>query len=243
MSFLKRYSLIVVTAFFGIYTIACTNTNSEFANSTDQSSGVQKEEGILGTIMNTISSNSMEVLDYVKWIEDPENGLVKTKKLEKYRYSLLYKPNDYMIAKDLAALKIAQAEYDSLQEVYKGFEYYTFSIEDTSFHDELLKSGLTSRGQYDKRLMYYSFEMQKDIQLISGTDTIPCSLLHYERTFNVSPKANFLIGFPVTTKQKKSGKQVSKTFVYEDRVFKTGIVKLRIEDEAIKEIPAIKISK
>lgn len=241
MNFLKRYSVIVVLL-LAVYSAGC-NSNPEFANA-DQSSATKEEQGILGGLMNNLTpSNSVEVLDYVKWVEDPENGLVKTKKLEKYRYSLLYKPTDYMIAKDLASFKISKVQYDSLQELYKGFEYYTFSIEDTSFQDELIKSGLTSRGEYDQRLMYYSFEMQKDIQLISGTDTIPCSMLHYERTFNISPKANFMIGFPVVTKTNKPEEIVSKTLVYEDKVFKTGIVKLRIEDEALKEIPAIKISK
>lgn len=223
-----------------IWVISCTNTQSEFSDSY-AFDGKEKETGISAIIESVTLPDPLEAKEYVKWVEDPAHGLLKKRSLDRYRYSLLYKPGDYMIIKDIDAASIKVYEYDSLRKVYEGLEYYTFSIEDTTMQDELLKSQLGSREEYEQRILYYSFEMQKDIQLISGKDTLPCSLLHFERTYNISPKANFLLGFPVNKNSSKEPE--SKTLVYEDRVFKTGIVKLRIEGDALKKIPGIKLVK
>lgn len=227
-------TLLVLITVAGI--VSCTQSHSE----SGKSGGAISEKGKnnSGVFSFLTAPKTLKPVEYVKWVEDEHNGLIKHKRFGRFKYSLRYKPTDYMIVKDAASETIPVSLYDSLKNVYSGFEYYTFSIHDTLSMDELLKTNLKSRSEYDERLLYFSFEMQKDIQLVSGTDTIPCSLLHFERTYNISPQANFMLGFPVT----KENNPGDKILIFEDKVFGIGLMKLKIKEEDLSEVPVLKIN-
>jgi hypothetical protein len=97
-----------------------------------------------------------------------------------------------------------------------------FSIGSDSLDQELLKYGLTDEMEYQNRITYYSFNMNKDIFLVVGTDTLPCVTYQWERGFDLSRKLVFQLVFSAKDwKGKVDGFQL----VYYDRVFNNGIIK------------------
>ena len=99
-----------------------------------------------------------------------------------------------------------------------------------------MKLGLEQKEDYYLRLKYYSFDIQNDLKLIDGQDTMKCVFSHFERTYGILPYIKIVTAFE---KSKKQGGD--KIFSYNDKTFNKGIVNLMVKDKALKNIPDIKI--
>jgi hypothetical protein len=225
--------------------IGCTSRHSETTR-LYEGGGVESENGLASFIPDIIKNFKTPValkpLHYVDWVESSENGLIKNRSIDVFRYTLQYKPLEYMLVKDVGPnALVSKKVYDSLYTQYDGkMEYYTFSIEDTQSGDELIKTRLSAREEYDQRLLYFSFYIQNDLQLVAGKDTFPCTLAHFERTYGISSKANFMLGFP--TGKQASVKDAGRTLIYHDPFFGNGIIKLKIEEKDLQKIPVLKLN-
>lgn len=179
-------------------------------------------------------ASSYSPLDYLSWIESSE-GLHASKKIDKIDFQLLYMPKEYLVIRDH---KDSLENFDEKKLLvasknYEGLQYFKLRISIDDFHDEIVKYNIRSDFEYEDRVKYYSFGMQRSLKLIDGKDTLPCVLFNYERTFNLTPNSNFQIAFPAS--ENKS----SKTLVFEDVYLGTGKVMLTIPEEKIKSTPKI----
>ncbi|MHB8259768.1 MAG: hypothetical protein ACYDCN_00990 [Bacteroidia bacterium] len=77
--------------------------------------------------------------------------------------------------------------------------------------------------------------MEKDIRMVDGMDTLKCVLFHFERAYDVIPYATFLLAFP-----KSKFPLAEKTFIYNDRVFNKGFIKITYTPEDLSQIPKLK---
>jgi hypothetical protein len=173
--------------------------------------------------------------DYITWMDDKKNGLKVEKMIGEYTYMLQYKSTDYVAVMDLKRDSIGNPEFQKKREEYSSFEYYNFRISSET-PGELLMKNVEGAGDYEQRIRYFSFDMQKDIKLLNGKDTADCVLFHFERVFGVAPYATFLLGFPV------SNSDGDKTILYDDKVFGAGRVYLTIRSKNIKKLPSVIVS-
>ncbi len=173
--------------------------------------------------------------EYVCWCQDSENDLKKTKHIEDITYFLFYKPAEYVIAEEQKTKTISTKIYSKKIAELEGLDYYDFKIQLTSDEGELLKHQLGTTAEYEQRLNYFAFDMQRDIKIIEGIDTLDCALFHFERAYDVAPYAVFVLGFP------KSGKDITdRTIFYQDNVFHKGIIKFTYTKEELTRIPKLK---
>ncbi|MGZ5485735.1 MAG: hypothetical protein ACXWFB_07490, partial [Nitrososphaeraceae archaeon] len=110
-------------------------------------------------------------------------------------------------------------------------------IDIDNFNEELLHYKLDENAEvsFNQRVEYYSFKMQKDINIvIAEKDTVPCVLYHFERSYGVSPKNNFMLGF-------KLSKFKDAVLVYENPFLKTGTIKFALNAQEILHHTHIKI--
>jgi hypothetical protein len=122
-------------------------------------------------------------------------------------------------------------------------QYLTFRISTPNLKSELLKAGISSLEEYNQRILYCSFQMQNDLKLLDGRDTLNCELFHFERVYNLAPYATFSLGFPLG-KMECNGKQINdKTLIYDDKMFGVGRINLTIKGKDIENIPHLLISK
>ncbi len=175
--------------------------------------------------------------DYVRWVQESDNGLIHKKTIGDLDFSLQYKPYDYIISMEERSDSIrASIQKEKLVEL-EGMEYYDFKIKLNSENGELLKHNLKSTDEYKKRVEYFAFTMQNDIWMVDGNDSIPCSLFHFERGYDAAPYSTFLIGFPIRAIKNSNAE---KTFVYYDKNFDKGIIKFTLDKNKLVNIPKLK---
>lgn len=174
--------------------------------------------------------------DYIAWVRDVDNGLKKEKTIDDLLFSVQYKPYEYIVCLEEKKEALQDSLVKKKTEELSNMQYYDFKISLTEGSGELLKHQITSPQQYDQRINYFAFGMQKDIQLVEGTDTLPCSLYHFERTYDIAPSSTCLLGFPVNTKKSST----EKTLLVYDRTFNKGLLKFTFFTDALKKQPKLK---
>jgi hypothetical protein len=165
----------------------------------------------------------------ITYVNSAENGYYKEKEIDGVKFSALLKPIDYIRANEaLKGDSSTVAADDDLQ-------YFDFRITIKDFNMEFLKYNLPSAGDYGYRVAYCAYEMQKDIFLIDGKDTLPCVFYHFERTYNVVPFGHFLLAF------KPAGKDAvrPKTLMYYDRLFDKGLIKMTFLPNDLIKVPKL----
>ncbi len=190
--------------------------------------------------LNQVSFKNQEFgpSKYVELFKKRQTKATKIQKLGELSYYATYLPKDYMVLNELRKEQISKEEFDKVSETYGDMSYYLLEVE-TEDGQELARHEMVSPGQYEERIKYLSFEMEKDVslKLKDGTE-VPCVLFHYERTYNVSPKNTFLLGFEVPEAQKNQTVQM----VVNDRLFNQGFIKFKWQPQDVDQLPKVKLS-
>jgi hypothetical protein len=191
-------------------------------------------------LLNSSCSQSEELapLEFVKWIENPSNGLIVEKEKEDLIFKLQYKPIEYVVAVQERKRQLSKKVFEKAKSQMEGLQYFTFRISPADVNKPLLdKSRLTSED-YDRRINYFSFEMQHDLVLFDGQDSLRCLLFHYERAYNLNAENTFLLGFDLPNNQIPTG---SKKLIFHDPILGTGQIELNIDQEDLARIPKLNL--
>ncbi|OFY82859.1 MAG: hypothetical protein A3F72_01875 [Bacteroidetes bacterium RIFCSPLOWO2_12_FULL_35_15] len=176
------------------------------------------------------------VAEYISVVQNPENGLSTSKKIEDFEFSVLYKPLDYIIALENKDNKVSKDSINKRKQQLEGYQYYTFRLK-SSKDNEFFRTGMNSENEYYERLEYFVTNAQDDIYLIDGTDTLTCELYHFERNYGISPYSNIVLAF----KQKNETEVKGKTFIYDDKILGVGKIALKINAKDIIDLPKLEI--
>lgn len=172
-------------------------------------------------------------VEYVNWVEDNGNGLSVKKEFDDISYHVLYKPVNYIAAKELVNKGISMNEIPQRIKDLGDMQYVTLRI--TSLKaNELLRAGIRDENEYYQRLEYFMGDIQNDIYLVEGKDTLPCMMNHYERNYGLAPYNNFVLAFG-----KSKDAKADKIFVYDDKILGTGKVMLKVGSSDIHAAPDI----
>jgi hypothetical protein len=174
---------------------------------------------------------------YVEIFKDRKTPATKVQRIGELTYFLTYLPKEYMISNELRKNQISQEEYKKLSEEYGDLTYYLMEIE-ADDRQELARHKLDGNSDYTERIKYLSFEMEQNIKVKGENAEYPCVLFHYERTYNVSPKNTFLLGFEVPEEEKENKLQM----IIDDQLFNAGFIKFTWKPEDIKNLPKLKLS-
>lgn len=182
--------------------------------------------------------DSLSIPEYVDHVEDSEGRFYQQRTIGDYIFELQFKPVDYVIIKEHGTDPITREEYNNAKSDFDGMMYFTLKIgtKDKSFSP--LRYLCSNSANCSQVIEYMSFKLEKDICLLSGNETIPCGLFHFERAYELSPYNTFLLGFSNENISKKE----DVVFVYNDSLFGSGPVNFRIKRETINSIPNLKIN-
>lgn len=183
---------------------------------------------------NTETPITQDIDQYIDWVEDPVNGLYQSKTFNGVLFSVQYKPLEYDVLLQ-EKRKLSQNELEAETDSISGMQYYTLRIATISGSD-IQRFGISNDDEYYARLEYFSLEMQNDISLIQGNDTLPCRMFHFERTYGIDPRATFVLAF-----ENGKSKLEDRTLILNDRVFKNGPVLMTIESSNIERTPKLNL--
>lgn len=181
------------------------------------------------------TEEKLSVQEFATWCADRNNKLSKSKDIADIRFDLSYMPKESMA---LLELRTEQYDYPKFKETcnhYADMTYFNFKIEVINGSGELLKYKLDSPSQYEARVKYMSFEMQKDIYLIQGKDTLLPGLFQFERIFEVAPYSTVMFSFD----NKKFNRNNEFTIVFNDKLFEKGFVKFNYKNKQLINVPNI----
>lgn len=155
-------------------------------------------------------------------------------------YSLQYEPVNYCVMLEERSFSIPKETFEAEYNRFKGLEHYIFRIDRASM--DTLTNKISDTSKYKKAITdYFDFWLQKDIKLIKGTDTIPCSICQPDANTNISQYYTFSIGFYNGDNRNTASDQADRTFLYNNKILHTGNVLLHIKGKDIKHIPGLKM--
>lgn len=192
-------------------------------------------EGLLPEERAAFSKEALGAEEFVRWCADETHELHKTKELSDIRYALSYMPAETMAFLELRKKAHSFAELMKAKEGYSEMSYFNFRIGAKEHSGELLKYALRSPEQYERRVDYLAFRMEKDICLVQDGDTLYPGLYHFERSFEAAPYASVLFGFD----NRQFKKAEAFTIVYNDRLFDKGLVKFAYCAQQLIYLPSI----
>lgn len=180
--------------------------------------------------------SSLNPKEFIRWVESDENGLFGVKVIEGLEYKIHYRPHEYITLK--SQLRDSSISADSMRNQLGDLQYFTFQMKNLNGSNSPLKCGLSSETEYYDRIGYLSFGVQNDIKLIENGDTLNCVLAVFERNFNVAPTNTLSLAFE---SKKPLELAVTKEFVFNDKVFGNGPIRIIIDKENIENIPELKL--
>lgn len=180
--------------------------------------------------------NELSPQEYVKWVEDPSNGLKVERKMDAVIYSVQYKPLAYIVAKEEKNNSIKKSTLETREKILEKMQYYTLRMATNG--KDLLTVNSPSQQEYYQRQNYLTYELQHDIALVDGADTLSCGLFQAVGNYGLAPYMDFVLGFErKDTLQEKP--MNDKELILEDKVFGNGILKFTIKKEDIHKLPEI----
>lgn len=174
------------------------------------------------------SKKELTPSQFLLWLADKDNGLVKEEVVEGVRYIVSYKPSEYEIAKSIV-------DRDSNIKRKSGVNHHSFVIrmEPEDGKTQVLTINTRNKEEPYQRINYYLSQAQHDIKLIEGNDTMHAVACIYERYYNISPVQNLVIGFSGKNKPHDNDLILQ----VEDRAIGTGILRFRFRKEILNNIP------
>lgn len=174
---------------------------------------------------------------YVQYVENVKNGLRKTVKVAEWEYTVQYRPADLITlteSKGIYNAGFVKKRATQLQ----GTAWFNISFRLADGKVSPMRYDLSSRQEYEVRFNYFLNEAVKAIKLIhAGKDTLaPMSYL-FENNYNLTPQETMIVGFQLPTGTAVGDNDMQ--LCYEDRIFKTGIIKTQFKKEDLDNIPKL----
>lgn len=171
--------------------------------------------------------------EFISWTVNEENGLAKMKKINDIDFKIAYLTAPQLAYMELKGRPYSKEEFEQTLQNYTSMTYFNFRVELNGGSGELLKYQLHSAQQYDQRINYMAFGMEKDICLVQGTDTLNPGMYHFERIYDVAPYATVMLAFD----NKKFDKTKAFSVIYNDRLFNKGYIKYMYKSNQLIDLP------
>lgn len=194
---------------------------------------------ILG--LSACSPSSLELADYLAYINNSDNGLVQTKKINALAFKVKYLPIDYLVYRSLGedtihSQKIIEREHSN----YEGSLNFILQIgpneEEVSF--DVMTETVASIQEFKKHSFTMNFELKDYIELRLGEQKIEPILVELENTYGLTQHRNVNIVFAIDNPIMDSYSTID--FVFSDEIFKTGIHHFVFDRNNIDHIPTLK---
>jgi hypothetical protein len=170
--------------------------------------------------------------EYMRWVESGKQGLYQEKTVDGIRYTLQYRPLDYV--------RLSEAENGDYEAALKThaddrMQYYLLRVGRADGQGDVLVDGVQVDQAFHQKNAYLMFDFQQDLVLYQGGDTLHPKLYHYQNYQGLAPYVEMLIGFESPQTQT----QQDRTFQLDDQVWEAGLLKFEFEGSVIQSTPKV----
>jgi hypothetical protein len=167
-------------------------------------------------------SGALKREEYIKWVQNPKNGLHTIKEVNGFVFDLQYQPPDYVW------LQSGGHNQPQLAAGSEKIQHYLLTISLVDSGLDILSDKVINNGEKQERLYYFSYVFQNDIQLEENGKLLPCVLFHFERPQDLRKERTFLLGFETPEQRAEMAKLVIRS-----EQFGSLPIKIRISKENI----------
>jgi len=172
--------------------------------------------------------------EYIAWINNPENGCAKEKKLKNIKYTVKFMPPEFQAYKEYLS---EGGNYDSLLNGYKNSLSVYFRIDpDGDAKDvDIVYADIYNEAEFRQRVYELNFSMREMISVEYGGMSIQPSLFNLENDYGISPGRGANVVFSVGDSIINKG---DFTIVFDDEIFYTGVNKFKysINKKSLPEV-------
>lgn len=176
--------------------------------------------------------------DYMKYLADKENGLVKEKSTNGVSIKIKYLPLDYLAHKEYK--KENGISIDSIKKSYENSLTFMMTIgPDKEKNFDITKVGVSSYEEFALRIEQMNFWMKDYVTLTVGGKEISADMAQMESTYGLEKDRKIVFVFQNKDEQGHSLLTDDLTFTYKDEIFFTGINKFKFNIKDINSIPEL----
>lgn len=175
--------------------------------------------------------------DFISWVEDAENGLNVKVESEVYIFETQFEPWAYRYIKDVGRENACLSGFEEWQKENNTLLFAKLRIASKDNVTDVLKVGGGGYEAFAARQYYCSFQINQDLSIISGGDTLPCVLSGLSQTYGAAPYVDVNLMF-----ERKDSSELTNglTLIFFDQKFSGKSVRFNFSKETILGIPEIK---
>lgn len=187
-----------------------------------------------GLLVFGFNEKELNAEDYVTFIESENNALMNIKKIDNLSFQLQYCTDEYLLLMEHKTDNIPNALIEEKKRENDSLVYFKLRISAKGTND-VLSHQISSTDEYYSRIQFLSYELEENIALLNGNDTIFPALFHFERTYGVAPFADFIMAFHTKIKENDDFQ-----ILIDDKSFGSGLLKFTYSNNDIQNIPKLK---
>ncbi len=191
---------------------------------------------LLMMLLGRNGSNKMSVDDYVRWVNDPENGFVQEVVIENFKLTCKIQPAAYLALKELRmqGIPFTSNALDSTVRQYGQYIYAILQIGLEKGNEDFLKYKIRNDQDYFDRLKYFTNDVSHDLFIRDNQDTGVCLINHFERSYSVSSYNSMILSFDTLSETDHD-----KVIVFNDQILGIGKVQFRFPNKIFRFNPTI----
>jgi hypothetical protein len=180
--------------------------------------------------------------EFMKWMNDPENGLVQTKYVSNVKINVKNLPSAYMAYLEMKNLQgQSEQKRDSLIAYYSQSKTFLLTISP----DERVKGNsgdimyrdVTGFEEYKDRSHVMNFEFGDYIDLITDNEKYKPVLSNLENVYGLSSGRKIILVFAEKNGSQDLSKSKELDLVFTDEIFNTGINHFVFAQHKLNSVP------
>ncbi len=182
--------------------------------------------------------------DYYKFINNEKNGLTKKKTTNEFEITVKFLPTDYLVFKEVKDKIIDKKTIDSLEKIYSSSKSFLISINPLRKVDnnDALFYNAQNMEDYKERILMLNFHPEEYLRIETQNKVYYPVLSTMENVYNIDDKRSIVLVFTDDDKNCELYKD-DLDFIFEDKIFDTGINHFVFKKEKIHNIPKFNILK
>lgn len=189
--------------------------------------------------------NECSVTEFHQYINDPDNGLIKTRTASGFQFSVKFLPPEYVAYNNIKSTgNYNQNDYDSLTMMFSKNLTFLLTIgPDKSVGNkfDIMYIGINTTEEYNQRVHQLNFDIKEYITIdVDGNKYKPV-LTKLENTYGLSTERKINLVFAPYETENEFLKADEIDLIFNDEIFGTGINHFKFLSSEINSIPKITI--
>ena len=179
---------------------------------------------LLSIIALACDSDPKDLKSFYKRINDPGNGLVKSRDVEGIKISVKYLPAEFLALKESSEGGM-KGSYDSLYTLYKRNHTFLLSVsytDEKDINDPMYKD-LRDYPEYKARAQAMNFDMNEYVSIKTSSNEYRPVLTSMENTYSLKGQRNVYLVFADESLKNELQTDNELDFVFDDVFFQTGV--------------------